>query len=47
MSDYKNAKVNMSGITDEHIRILLQTMADIGAENIAPNVKVTVSVKRK
>jgi len=37
----------MEGITSEHIRLILQTLVDIKANHIAPNVKVQVEVKDK
>lgn len=45
LKNEKQVKVDMSGLTEERIRIFLQTMADIGAEKYAPNIEVTVKVK--
>lgn len=47
LKNEKQAKVDMSGLTEEHIRIFLQTIADIGAEKFAPNIEVIVKVRPK
>ena len=46
LKNEKQAKVDMSGLTEEHIRIFLQTFADIGAEKFAPNIEVIAKVKK-
>ncbi len=47
MKKYENGKVEMIGLTDKHVQILYQTLADILAEKIAPDIKVIVKTKRK
>ena len=42
----ENSKIDMTGLTDEHIRIFLQTIADIGCEKFAPNIKAIVKVEK-
>lgn len=47
LKKYENSKVDMSGLSEEHIGIFLQTMADIMTEIYAPNIEVKVKVKEK
>ncbi len=47
MINYEKSKVDMKGITSEHIRMILQTIADIKAKHISPNIQVEVKVKEK
>lgn len=47
MKNYENVKVELIGLTDEHIRMFLQTFADIGTEKYAPNIEVKAIVKEK
>ena len=46
LNKYENSKVDMSGITDEHIRIFMQTLADLGTEKFAPNIEVKVKLEK-
>lgn len=45
MEKYKNSKVDMSGITENHIQTLFQTLADIVGEKDGFEAKVTVRKK--
>lgn len=47
LENCKREKVDISGITEEHIRIFLQTFADIASEKYAPNIKVIAKIKNK
>lgn len=45
MKKNNEMKVDISGITDEHVRILFQTLADIIGEKEGFEAKVTVRKK--
>lgn len=47
LNNYEKAKVELIGLTDKHIQILLQTIADIGSEKYAPNIKAIPKIKEK
>ena len=47
LNNYEKAKIELIGLTDKHIQILLQTIADIGSEKYAPNIKAIAKVKKK
>lgn len=45
MKKNENSKVDISGMTEEHVRILFQTLADIIGEKQGFEAKVTVRKK--
>lgn len=45
MKNNKEPKVDISGMTEEHVRILFQTLADIIGEKEGFEAKVTVRKK--
>lgn len=47
MKNNKEPKVDISGMTEEHVRILFQTLADIIGEKEGFEAKVTVIKKLK